>query len=88
MAKELYFVDTLLTVSIKYNKTLEALPLHLYKSIYSYSYLFIVMFKCHEIDIKEIFQHRNMVTNIALGFATCYICHSTLISSCIIHTNL
>ena len=30
MAKELYFVDTLLTVSIKYNKTLEALSLHLY----------------------------------------------------------
>ena len=24
---------------------------------------------------------------IALGFASCYICHSALISSCIFHTN-
>ena len=27
------------------------------------------------------------MTNIALGFASCYICHSTLISSCIFHIN-
>ena len=25
----------------------------------------------------------SLVTNIALGFTSCYICHSTLISSCI-----
>ena len=29
----------------------------------------------------------SLVTNIALGFASCYICHSTLISSYIFHTN-
>ena len=27
------------------------------------------------------------MTNIALSFAPCYICHSTLTSSCIFHTN-
>ena len=62
MTKELYFVDTLL--SVKYNKTLKTLPLRLYESI-----------------------HESLVTNIALGFASCYICHSTLISSCIFHIN-
>ena len=31
MAKELYFVDTL--VSVKYNKTLKTLPVRLYESI-------------------------------------------------------
>ena len=28
----------------------------------------------------------NVTNNIALGFSLCYICHSTLISSCIFHT--
>jgi len=27
----------------------------------------------------------SLVTNIALGFASCYICHLTLASSCILH---
>ena len=54
MTKELYFVDTL--ESVKYNKTLEALPL------------------C----IKYIALDESLMTNIVLGFASCYICHSTI----------
>ena len=37
--------------------------------------------------IKYTALDESLVTNIALGFASCYICHSTLISSCIFHTN-
>ena len=58
MTKELYFVDT--SVSVKYNKTLKALLLCLYK----YTAL-----------------DESLVTNIALRFAFCNNCHSTLISS-------
>ena len=56
-----------LIYSVKYNKTLEALPLCLYESTYN-----II------IALGE-----SRMTNIALGFASCYLCHWTLNSSCI-----
>ena len=39
-----------------------------------------VCIKCTALDVS-------LMTNIALDFASCYICHWTLISSCIFQTN-
>ena len=37
--------------------------------------------------MKDTALGEGLVTNIALGFASCYICHSTPTLSCIFHTN-